>query len=76
MTEKYQLIRAIYDYEGVRCNEAEDPVGYAEQRQDEQEDNFILAIIREHLGRVVTCHEIMGDTEALKHFAELEAKHG
>lgn len=74
MTERYQLIRAIYDYEGVFCNEVDNREMYARLRQDENEDDYILAIVRDFKGKPVTCHMIMGDTKALKHFAELEVK--
>ena len=70
MSEKWQLIRAVYDYMGSIWNEVEDP-----ERCDELEaDEFILAIVREHKGHPVTCHEIHGDTIGLKHFAELDAR--
>lgn len=63
----WKLIRCIYDYMGMKCDEIQDPERFANHVEEGDDISWCIVTILEHNGRPITRIELEGSKENLEY---------
>lgn len=80
VTEKWELLEAIYGPEGLMYVKVQDREWYDRLDAEIEEEGdksiwgrgYVLGVVRDYNGNPIVCHEVTGSEYALKHFTDLE----